>query len=210
MRPQLKLPVHARDALEIDDVKLFVHICTRKTRDYGQEGMNPLHLASKYSTGTSIAQHCIKTMRINPNVKSRRSLSSALHYAAAAGNLPLIRLLVKSGASVNLPRRDRATPLLLAAKNGQTQAVELLLSKSADINIVDRRGWNPAHWACRIGCLTLFATLLGKGADYQQVSAEKENCLHLAMRSGNEALVEKIIGWFSFPSPPEEAAFFST
>ena len=55
--------------------------------------------------------------------------SSALHWAAYAGNAKLIKLLIDSGAQVDaVNTRDQSTPLHLAARYGRHEAVAVLAS----------------------------------------------------------------------------------
>ncbi len=96
---------------------------------------------------------------------------TGLHYAANAGNKPVVALLLAKGADVNAGRgteKDwyrRETALHLAAGNGLEDVVELLLAAGADI---EARGapfgghWSKGPWALSTG-LTPLHFALGRG-----------------------------------------------
>ena len=57
---------------------------------------------------------------------------TALHWAVAQNNLPVIDLLLKAGANVKAANRYGVTPLHLAASNANAAIVERLLQAGAD------------------------------------------------------------------------------
>ncbi len=60
---------------------------------------------------------------------------SALHYAAAAGNLAVVQFLVEMGAEVdamNPLKEARVTPLAMAYRRGRSRIMELLISHGAE------------------------------------------------------------------------------
>ncbi|MGE0792283.1 MAG: ankyrin repeat domain-containing protein [Sandaracinaceae bacterium] len=58
--------------------------------------------------------------------------SPVLHIAAALGHVEIMRLLIDSGADVNLRDEFMGTALILAANGADRAAVELLLERGAD------------------------------------------------------------------------------
>lgn len=62
---------------------------------------------------------------------------TALHYAAAAGALDIMRLLLDQHAYIDAESPTKVTPLMLAAREGQEEAVKLLLQEGADASLRD-------------------------------------------------------------------------
>ena len=81
---------------------------------------------------------------------------TGLHYAAKAGFLNVINLLIENGATVDAIDNDGETPLFEAIrstiKNGEKQraALEALLVKGADPNVKNRKGQTPLQVATRM------------------------------------------------------------
>lgn len=75
---------------------------------------------------------------------------TALHYAAAAGDLDIMKLLLERHAYIDAESPTGTTPLMLAAREGQQEAVRLLLEEGADATLKDR-AWNEtaAEFALR-------------------------------------------------------------
>jgi hypothetical protein len=62
---------------------------------------------------------------------------TALHYAASAGALDIMRVLLEHHAYIDAESPTRVTPLMLAAREGQEDAVKLLLREGADASLRD-------------------------------------------------------------------------
>jgi ankyrin repeat protein len=95
---------------------------------------------------------------------------TALHLAAGcrrgeAYALPLIRLLLESGANIEARNSSGQTPLLYSSYAGFRQAVGLLLDKGASFQYQDKNGRTPLHYAAREGQAAVVEVLLNKGAD---------------------------------------------
>lgn len=75
---------------------------------------------------------------------------TALHYAAAAGDLDIMKLLLERHAYIDAESPTGLTPLMLAAREGMEDAVKLLLREGADATLKDR-AWNidAAEFAAR-------------------------------------------------------------
>jgi hypothetical protein len=65
--------------------------------------------------------------------------STALHHAAAHGNLHAIRALVSVGADRDLANRDGLTPLEVARATRQEAAARLLVELGAEVDVADGR-----------------------------------------------------------------------
>jgi ankyrin repeat protein len=62
---------------------------------------------------------------------------TALHYAASAGALDIMRVLLEHHAYIDAESPTKVTPLMLAAREGQEDAVRLLLQEGADASLRD-------------------------------------------------------------------------
>jgi len=90
---------------------------------------------------------------------------SALHKAAAKGDLDGLRSEVENGADPNTPDSAGDTPLQLAAARGDWRSVEFLLSKNASVDAANAKGDTALHAAARVGALEVGEALLRAGAD---------------------------------------------
>jgi uncharacterized protein len=63
---------------------------------------------------------------------------TALHYAAAAGAIDILRYLLEHHAYIDAESPTKVTPLMLAAREGQEEAVKVLLEEGADATLRDK------------------------------------------------------------------------
>lgn len=108
--------------------------------------------------------------------------STALHLAAADGNLECVKLLLQGGALINATNKKLQTPLHLAALAQCGETVEYLLNKGANPNSSDINGRTPLHSAISKGvrsieCVTL---LIKGGANVNKPDDYGYTPLHLA------------------------------
>jgi ankyrin repeat protein len=73
--------------------------------------------------------------------------NAGLHWAASLGLAEMARLLIDSGADVNIRNEEGYTPLHWAAGEGQKELVVILIVHGADVNALNKRGWTPLRWA---------------------------------------------------------------
>lgn len=79
--------------------------------------------------------------------KVNQSGWTALHYAASAGDLPIMKVLLEREAVLDARAPANITPLMFAAREGQEGAVKLLLSWGADASLKSDHGWTAAQFA---------------------------------------------------------------
>jgi uncharacterized protein len=92
---------------------------------------------------------------------------SAIHYAAAGGDLDEIVQLIAQGADPHAPDAAGFTPLHFAAQEQHADVVKLLIDCGADIGARDRWGNTPL-WRAVLsahGDLATASVLLAAGAD---------------------------------------------
>jgi ankyrin repeat protein len=83
----------------------------------------------------------------NESSHGRTALHQAVSALSPAGDLAVVRLLIRSGADVDARDDGGATPLHLAALAGAPDAIRLLLASGAHHDILDNDG-APAAALC--------------------------------------------------------------
>lgn len=117
-----------------------------------------------------------------------------LEYGAAAGEVDLVKTLIKAGAKVDADWRgcDGRTMLHAAVQGGRHETVSVLLRAGAKsgINVsCDREKWTALHYASYSGHETIVEILMFAGADISCTDAHEDTPLHLAAREGYRQVV---------------------
>ncbi len=116
---------------------------------------------------------------------------AALHYAAQAGNLDLIAVLLAYGADANVGDAAGNTPLIAALRSKAKRrpaAIAALLAGGADPNV--RMGSEtPLHKVTRDNDRALAKLLLAHGANTAALDTRGRTPLTVATRKGHAALV---------------------
>ena len=109
---------------------------------------------------------------------------TALLFAVRDGNMPMTRLLLDSGADLQLASANDTSPLIIAILNGQTEIASYLLNRGANPNAIDAYKRGPLFAAIELrnfnhekysdlptdgrDPLDLIKALLAKGANPNQ------------------------------------------
>ncbi|XP_070107339.1 ankyrin repeat and SAM domain-containing protein 6 isoform X3 [Equus przewalskii] len=140
--------------------------------------------------------------------------NTALQFAAAGGHEPLVRFLLRRGASVNSRNHYGWSALMQAARFGHVSVAHLLLDHGADVNAQNRLGASVLTVASRGGHLGVVKLLLEAGAfvDRHNPSSEQPGAgdsrderlditaLMAAIQHGHEAVVRLLMEWGADPS----------
>ncbi|KAK7118920.1 hypothetical protein R3I94_022435 [Phoxinus phoxinus] len=138
--------------------------------------------------------------------------NTALMLAAAGGHEPLVRFLLRKGASVDLRNQHGWTPLMQAARFGHVTVAHLLLENGAEINGRNRLGASVLTIAARGGHAQLAKLLLENGAfvdDLDHLCAAEGSgvsgvtgrsflevtALLVAAQHGHESAVQLLLDW---------------
>jgi hypothetical protein len=119
-----------------------------------------------------------------------------LHYAAAKGDLAIVKELVEQRSiSVDIrTQEDNSTPLHLAASRGHLDVVEFLVTQGANPNITDSEGGSALHYAAagRKGEMNrdVIEYLVAKGADFKKTMNPNTSMLDMAVFAGNIPVIE--------------------
>jgi ankyrin repeat protein len=106
---------------------------------------------------------------------------TALHYAAASGNVEVLELLISKGVAVNdKDTRYGRTPLYRAAYSADVKTVAVLLDKGADITARDAEGLQAIHAAAMRNDPAVLNFLLEKGAAVTATEGHGGTPLHVA------------------------------
>lgn len=125
--------------------------------------------------------------------------NSALHRAAARGNLDTVKLLLNSeGIDVNKKSRYGLTPLMLSARIGHAKCVDVLLSRAEiDIDTADNEGNTALIWTVmesEVECMDLI--LNSDKGNMINVNARDNDGnvpLHLAAFNGSETILKTLL-----------------
>jgi uncharacterized protein len=112
---------------------------------------------------------------------------SALHYAAANGDVAEVNRLVLAGEDVTEPDRGGCTPLHFAAQSTAADATRVLLDAGADVDARDGYGNAPLFRAVSSsrGSGAVISMLRQAGADPLALNNSGQSPLGLARLIGN-------------------------
>jgi len=79
-----------------------------------------------------------------------------LLFAAQAGDLESVRILLAAGARANDATPEAGSALVLATMNGHENVAHFLLDQGADPNIADGYGITALHWAVQEGLKAMY------------------------------------------------------
>ena len=138
----------------------------------GSPGANASSAAGQNLEKASALADASEIGRVEAIIKTSPDLINApdqsgqtlLQNYAGRGDLPVVKLLLDSGAAVNGNRQPELTPLHYAAGNGHKAVVDFLLSKGAKTDVRTESGVTPLHIAVSKGYELVAKDLLDAGA----------------------------------------------
>jgi len=113
--------------------------------------------------------------------------------AVKAGNVEVVRTLLKQRPDVNGREPDGMTALHWAVRNDDAETAQLLIRSGANVKAANRYGVTPISLAATNGNATLVEALLKAGADPKDALPEGETVLMTAARAGNAGAVTALI-----------------
>jgi uncharacterized protein len=150
-------------------------------------------VADAAEAGDKVAVQALIQKKADVNVPQVDG-TTALHWAAHKGNLPMAEILIKAGANVKAANRFGATPVESAAVNGNGPMMEMFLKAGADANKVLTGGETLLMISARTGDVETIKALIAHGAD---VNAKEPYALQTALMwaaaEGNTQAVDALL-----------------
>ena len=135
--------------------------------------------------------------------------STALLVAVCNGHLEVVRVLLESGASVNIPNCRQLTPLHEATEQKNLEMVKVLHKNGALMNVVNENGLNPLCIALSNNHTDTVRYFLEAGASTLPPNPTGLSAMHVAAASGHLEGIKLLLSYgaspmFSEPSPSSE------
>uniref|UniRef100_A0A8B9FYG3 K Homology domain-containing protein n=1 Tax=Amazona collaria TaxID=241587 RepID=A0A8B9FYG3_9PSIT len=181
----------------VDIVKVLLK-AGANIEDHNENGHTPLMEAA--SAGHVEVARVLLEYGAGINTHSNEFKESALTLACYKGIVSclydsgLARLLLDSGAQVNMPADSFESPLTLAACGGHVELAALLIERGANLEEVNDEGYTPLMEAAREGHEEMVALLLAQGANINaQTEETQETALTLACCGGFSEVADFLI-----------------
>lgn len=124
-----------------------------------------------------LAKDWLKQTDPDVNAQDPVTQATALSLAAQAGQLDLVRDLMRRGAELDRVGAGGQTPLGAAVFHGHELVVKDLLRKGARLDVPGVTGQWPLHLACATGQPRMIEILLGAGASYHEVNRQGRHAM---------------------------------
>ena len=134
----------------------------------------------------------IDAVDTSPTDDGRPAIFPLLHTASSAGQLEMVRELLKRGASVDLPTSHGDTALMDAAVVGRLSIVLVLLQHSANPDLQSASGGTALMLAAHRGQETCVKALLRAKANTELLDKEGHTALRHAQGRGHIGIAELI------------------
>ncbi|KAI1967136.1 hypothetical protein LOZ58_000633 [Ophidiomyces ophidiicola] len=117
-----------------------------------------------------------------------------LHYAAEAGSVRAVEILIGVGANKDAVDNNKRTPLHQAV-SGTVHDVKVLLSHGVHMEVRDNEGNTPLHLAVHRGdaAVDIVALLIEAGADLTTRNNNHQTLLHTIARNGKSEKVANVL-----------------
>jgi hypothetical protein len=128
-----------------ETIKLLKDAGDPLNRPEPQEGRQPIHIAAYQYNPTMLK--CLIELGCDVNAVDNGH-HTPLQMASANSTTESVELLLKAGATVELPDYDGDTALIIACQNGSREnVINLLLDHAKDVNLANRSGMTALHYA---------------------------------------------------------------
>ena len=119
---------------------------------------------------------------------------TALHHAAATGNLALVKLIGKELGDLDVRDKDGRTPLFFSLSSAQDDVSDWLVEEGALVALADAKGVTPLHVAAHTNNRHCVRVLLETGkVDVNAADEKGTTPLHVAAHRASSDVVETLI-----------------
>ncbi|KAJ7572891.1 ankyrin repeat-containing domain protein, partial [Mycena floridula] len=143
----------------------------------------------------SIIKFLLQMGNMNPNSRDRHS-RTALSYAAEAGHVEVVRLLLQIDNILqpDLADKKKRTPLMYCCRKDHIAVCELLLKhKDVNIHATDWMGCTPLIYAAHNGMINMAQLLLERNAAPDLKDRDLRTPLMYAATAGHWGIVELLL-----------------
>ncbi len=149
-------------------------------QSFPSEKFYPIHIAARAGDVDALRK-ILQDQKEQINRKTNKGMAP-IHLTIAGGHFDATRLLVESGADLNLLDGSfkRKTPLMKAADMNDRKTVEFLLNKGADPNIISTDTNNILYFSKEH--LELVQLFVEHNVDYNHINLLGESMLSIASR----------------------------
>jgi ankyrin repeat protein len=153
----------------------------------------PLHNAmSVFGQDINLIKHLIAE-GTHINAQGNRGDTPLEWSAADRGNVDVTRLLIDSGADINLCAKGAISILHRAIKNNQIETAKLLIERGAKLNLKDPYGRIEIHLAALHNSVGLVQSLLEHGVDVDALDGHNHTALYYAAKHGYRKMADSLI-----------------
>ena len=128
--------IHKRDST----VQLLTRLGAKKGATFS------VHLAARHGDIEAL-DDWLKRNRSNVHFRMKKHRATPLHWAAGAGKVNTMELLIALGADVDALSNSHTTPLHQAVLHNRPEAAALLIRNNADLNSQNKSGHTPLAYA---------------------------------------------------------------
>jgi len=138
--------------------------------------------------------------------------ATALHWAAYAGELPMVQALVAAKADVaalgQTVDNAKGPPLHAAAMGGNLAVLEALVGMGADAKATDPDGKTALHFSAMRGQVAVMRRMVELGVDVEAVNHSGFTALGMTAAAGQVAALEALLGMGASVNGGEIPALF--
>jgi ankyrin repeat protein len=165
---------------------------------FDNRDQNALNYTIKEPPFSAISTDPTVVMSVLQKTDSVRNTWSPLIWASEAGELEILRLLIKKGANIHAVSNDRysnfSTPLIYAANAGHTEVVKLLIQNKVNVNTTGKfKRVTPLMFAAANGHVDVVNALLAAKANINLTNISGYTAASYAILNNQEETAKILI-----------------